>query len=256
MDPARLDAARTPRTRIVMPVHLYGRLVDLPAIGAWCAAHGVGLVEDAAQAHGAAWGGRRAGAFGDAAGFSFYPAKNLGAAGDAGALVTTRPDVAERVRRLRDHGQSERYHHAVVGYNSRLDALQAAVLAIKLTRLAGWNERRRALAALYRERLTKVAGVELLAEPAEPASHVHHLFVVRSPERDRLRAALSARGIETGLHYPVPVHLQAGWRHLGYGEGDFPVAEAAARTILSLPIYPQMTEDAVHRVCDALEASA
>jgi dTDP-4-amino-4,6-dideoxygalactose transaminase len=254
MDAASLAAVATPATRAVVPVHLYGRLVEMEPLQRWCAEHDLALLEDAAQAHGAARDGRRAGAFGDAAGFSFYPAKNLGAAGDAGAVVTSRPEVAERLRRLRDHGQTERYHHAVVGVNSRLDALQAAVLVAKLARLDAWNARRRALAALYHERLAKVDGVELTAPPDEPASHVYHLFVVRTPERDRLRAALAARGIETGLHYPVPVHLQPAWRHLGHREGDFPVAEAAARTVLSLPMYPHMTDDAVHRVCDAIEA--
>jgi dTDP-4-amino-4,6-dideoxygalactose transaminase len=256
IDAAALDAVVTPRTRAIVPVHLYGRLADVDALERWCGARGVALVEDAAQAHGAALGGRRAGAFGDAAGFSFYPAKNLGAAGEAGAVVTRRADVAARVARLRDHGQSERYHHEVAGYNSRLDALQAAVLAVKLRRLAAWNARRRVLAAIYRERLGKVPGLEVPVAPAEPASHVYHLFVIRVVERDRLRAALSAHAIDTGLHYPVPIHLQPGWRHLGYGPGDFPVAEAAARTVLSLPIYPHMSDDAVHRVCDTIEACA
>jgi dTDP-4-amino-4,6-dideoxygalactose transaminase len=256
MDAAALDAVATPATRAVIPVHLYGRLVEMEPITRWCRRRGVALVEDAAQAHGARRGERRAGAFGDAAGFSFYPAKNLGAAGDAGAVVSGRPEVAERLRRLRDHGQTERYHHAVVGVNSRLDALQAAVLAVKLERLDAWNARRQALAALYHERLAKVAGVEPLAAPADPASHVYHLFVVRSAERDRLRGALGAQGIDTGLHYPIPVHRQPGWRHLGYQAGDFPVAEAAARTVLSLPMYPHMSDDAVHRVCDAIEACA
>lgn len=256
MDASALDAVATPATRAVIPVHLYGRLAEMAPIAGWCARRGVALLEDAAQAHGAIRDGRRAGAFGDAAGFSFYPAKNLGAAGDAGAVVTPRAEVAERLRRLRDHGQTERYHHAIVGVNSRLDALQAAVLAVKLERLDAWNARRQALAALYHERLAKVAGVEPIAAPPDAASHVYHLFVVRSPERDRLRAALEARGIDTGLHYPIPVHLQPGWRHLGYREGDFPVAEVAARTVLSLPIYPHMADDAVHRVCDAIEACA
>ena len=256
LDADALEAALTPRTRAVIPVHLYGQLVDMEPIERWCARHAVALLEDAAQAHGARRRGRRAGAFGDAAAFSFYPAKNLGAAGEAGAVVTRRADLAERVARLRDHGQSERYHHALAGFNSRLDALQAAVLSVKLARLDGWNARRRALAAIYRDRLAKVDAIELLPAPAEAESHVYHLFVVRSTERGRLRAALAARGIETGLHYPVPVHLQPAWQDLGYAEGAFPVAEAAARSMLSLPLYPQMTDDAVHRVCDAIEACA
>jgi dTDP-4-amino-4,6-dideoxygalactose transaminase len=256
MDVGALEAARSPATRVVIPVHLYGRLVEMEPIADWCARHGVMLLEDAAQAHGAGRSGRRAGAFGEAAGFSFYPAKNLGAAGDAGAVVTDRAEVAERLRRLRDHGQAERYHHAVVGVNSRLDALQAAVLRVKLGRLAAWNARRQALAAVYHERLAKVPAVEPLPAPAEPESHVYHLFVVRSAERDRLRAALTARGIETGLHYPIPVHLQPGWRHLGHHAGDFPVSEEAAHRVLSLPIYPHMSVEAVHRVCDAIEVCA
>jgi dTDP-4-amino-4,6-dideoxygalactose transaminase len=256
MDTAALEAARTPRTRAVIPVHLYGRMAEADAIERWCAAHGFAMLEDAAQAHGARLRGRRAGAFGDAGSFSFYPAKNLGAAGEAGAVVTRRPAVAARVARLRDHGQSERYHHDLVGYNSRLDALQAAVLSVKLKRLEAWNARRRALAAVYDLRLAKVEGVEPLPAPAEPESHVYHLYVVRVAERERLRAALTARGIDTGLHYPVPVHRQPAFRDLGYAEGAFPVSEAAARAVLSLPIYPEMTEDAVHRVCDAIEACA
>jgi dTDP-4-amino-4,6-dideoxygalactose transaminase len=254
LDPRALDRARTARTRAVVPVHLYGRLADVDAIGAWCARHGLALVEDAAQAHGARRRGRPAGSFGDAAGFSFYPAKNLGAAGDAGAVVTARQDVADRVRRLADHGQSERYHHEVEGVNSRLDAIQAAVLSAKLARLDGWNARRRALAAVYRARLAKLEGLALSGAPGDEAEHVHHLLVVRVRERDRVRAALAGRGIDTGLHYPVPIHRQPAYRHLGYGEGAFPVSEAAAREVLSLPIYPHMTDDAVHRVCDALEA--
>jgi dTDP-4-amino-4,6-dideoxygalactose transaminase len=256
MDVAALDAARTPRTRAVIPVHLYGRLVQIEPIERWCATRAVALLEDAAQAHGAGRGGRRAGAFGDAAAFSFYPAKNLGAAGEAGAVVTRRADVAARVARLRDHGQGERYHHDLVGYNSRLDALQAAVLSVKLKRLDAWNGRRRALAAIYRERLAKVPVLDVPAAAPEPESHVYHLFVVRTPERQRLRAALTARGIETGLHYPVPIHRQPACRDLGYAEGAFPVTEAAARTVLSLPMYPHMSDDAVHRVCDAIEACA
>ena len=256
MDVASLDGVCTARTRAVIPVHLYGRMVDVAPIESWCAARGIALLEDAAQAHGARLRGRRAGAFGDAGAFSFYPAKNLGAAGEAGAVVTRRPAVAARVARLRDHGQGERYHHDVVGYNSRLDALQAAVLSVKLTRLDAWNARRRALAAVYDERLAKVEAVDPLPAPAQPESHVYHLYVARVAERERLRAALTARGIDTGLHYPVPIHLQPAFRDLGYGVGDFPVSEAAARTVLSLPIYPQMIEDAVHRVCDAIEACA
>ena len=250
----RLDGARCPRTRAVVPVHLYGQLCDMEAIEDWCARHGILLVEDAAQAHGAARGGRVAGAFGIAAGFSFYPGKNLGAAGDAGAVTTSSDDVARKLRLLRDHGQSERYRHDLKGYNSRLDALQAAVLTVKLRHLARWNQQRRALAGLYRARLESLPDVELLAPPKHPDSHVHHLFVARTPQRDALRHHLEYLGSEPGLNYPVHVHIQEAYRSLGYSEGAFPVAEAAAREVLSLPLYPQMTVEAVHRVCDAVES--
>jgi dTDP-4-amino-4,6-dideoxygalactose transaminase len=253
LDPAALDAVVTARTRAVIAVHLYGALADVERIGAWCRPRGIALVEDAAQAHGAQRAGRRAGAFGDLATFSFYPAKNLGAAGDAGAVVTDRADVAERARLLGDHGQSARYHHEVEAYNSRLDAIQAAVLSAKLPRLERWNAHRRTLAGLYRERLAKVPGVRLLRAPDDPEAHVYHLFVIRVAERDVLRDALAREGIETGLHYPVPVHRQPAYRHLGYGPGAFPQAEAAAREVLSLPLHEHMSEEAVHRAADVVE---
>lgn len=253
MDPAQLDAARTARTRAVIPVHLYGRLADVATIGAWCARHGVAMLEDAAQAHGARRGGAPAGSFGDAAAFSFYPSKNLGAAGDAGALVTDRDDIAARARLLGNHGERQRYHHEIPAVNSRLDALQAAVLSAHLPHLDRWNDQRRALALRYRDRLAKLPAIGVLAEPDEPAAHVYHLLVVRVPERDALRAALAAEGIETGLHYPAPVHRQPAFRTLGYAEGAFPVVERAAREIVSLPMYPQMGIAAVDRVCDAVE---
>jgi dTDP-4-amino-4,6-dideoxygalactose transaminase len=253
MDPQRLDSARTGRTRVVIPVHLYGLLADMEAIGGWSARTGIAIVEDAAQAHGARRGGCTAGGFGLAAGFSFYPSKNLGAAGDAGAVVTSDAKIADRVRLLRNHGEGERYVHDVEGYNSRLDTLQATVLMAKLARLADWNARRRALAAVYRSRLGSMPGVEPLAAPRDPDSHVYHLFVVRCARRAALREALAAAGIATGIHYPVAVHLQPAYHGLGYGRGSFPVAEAAAREVLSLPIYPHMTDTQVHRVCDAIE---
>lgn len=256
LDARQLDGAVTPRTRAVVAVHLYGRVAEMDAIAAWCAARGLPLVEDAAQAHGAGHRGRRAGGLGAIAGFSFYPGKNLGAGGEAGAVTTDRDDLAERVRRLRDHGQEARYHHAEVGWNSRLDAVQAAVLTVKLRHLPRWNARRRVLADLYRERLGKLAAITVPAAPVEADAHVYHLFVIRAAARDRLRAALAEAGIETGLHYPVPIHLQAAYRALGLGPGTFPVAEAAARTVLSLPIHPHMTDDDVHRVCDAVERVA
>jgi dTDP-4-amino-4,6-dideoxygalactose transaminase len=253
IEPAALDAVSTARTRAVIAVHLYGAMADVERVGAWCRGRGIALIEDAAQAHGARLSGRRAGSFGDVGTFSFYPAKNLGAAGDAGALVTDRTDVAQRARLLSDHGQSARYQHEIEAYNSRLDAIQAAVLSAKLTRLDRWNAHRRTLAGLYRERLEKVAGVRLLRAPDDPEAHVYHLFVIRVAGRDAVREALTREGIETGLHYPVPVHQQPAYRHLGYGPGAFPEAEAAAREVLSLPLHEHMSEDAVHRVADAVE---
>jgi dTDP-4-amino-4,6-dideoxygalactose transaminase len=254
LDVRGLDAARTWRTRAVVPVHLYGRLCDMEAIGGWCRTAGVALVEDASQAHGARTAGGTAGSFGEAAAFSFYPSKNLGAAGDAGAIVTARAEVADCARRLRDHGQSARSVHESVGYNSRLDAIQAAVLSVKLRHLARWNERRRTLAGIYEERLEKLPGITLPAAAREREAHVYHLFVVQVDEREALSRALTADGIETGRHYPRPVHLQPAYRDLGGGDGTFPVAEASSQRILSLPLYPEMSEHAVHHVCDRIVA--
>lgn len=253
MNVEQLERVRTPRTRAVLPVHLHGRLGDMEAVVNWAAGVRVALVEDAAQAHGARWRGRMAGAFGDAGAFSFYPSKNLGAAGDAGAVVTDYAEVANCVRLLRDHGQSNRYVHDIRGFNSRLDALQAAVLSVKLRHLERWNERRRRLVKIYRKRLEALPTIELPSEPKDPENHVYHVFVVQTDERDALRSGLAEKGIETGLHYCSPIHLQPAYRDLGYGPGSFPVAEAAARRLLSLPLYPELSDEGVHQVCDAVE---
>src|SRR5439155_980330 len=260
LDPKRLEKALTPRTRAIIPVHRYGQPADMEPILALARKRGVAVIEDACQAHGALYGGRPAGSLGDAGCFSFYPTKNLGACGEGGMLTTGRAEIAERVRRLRDHGQSEKYLHAEEGYNGRLDALQAAILRVKLKRLPAWNERRRALAGRYRERLSGLKGVVLPLEGPR-ARHVYHLFAVRiegrpgSAGRDRVRAALKERGIETGLHYPVPLHLQPCYAWMGLRAGSFPEAERAAREVLSLPLYPEMTEAQVDRVCEALRAA-
>jgi dTDP-3-amino-3,4,6-trideoxy-alpha-D-glucose transaminase len=258
LDPERLEAAVTPRTRAVVPVHLYGCPADLGPIVEIARQHDLFVVEDCAQAHGAAYRGRRVGSWGDVAAFSFYPTKNLGACGDGGMVVSTSAELAERVRLLRQYGWRERYVSSAVGgakgLNSRLDELQAAILRVKLRHLGEWNERRRRLARLYNERLAG-GGVTLPCEP-ENAVHVYHLYVVRHPRRDALRAFLRERGIGSLIHYPVPVHLQPAYGDLGYDAGAFPVAEAAAREVLSLPLYPELGEEEAVAVADGVAAFA
>jgi len=250
LDPARLAAAVTPQTRAIIPVHLYGAPADMDAVLAVARAHGLLVVEDCAQAHGARYRGRMVGTLGDAAAFSFYPTKNLGALGDGGAVATNRPEVAERLRLLRQYGWRERYVSDVAGSNSRLDELQAAILRVRLRHLDEENEARRRLAARYD---TALVGLPV----ARPASRpddcpVYHLYVVRSAERDALAAHLREQGIGTGVHYPVPVHQQPAYAHLGYGPGSLPATEAAAREVLSLPMYPDLAEAAVDGVAAAI----
>jgi dTDP-3-amino-3,4,6-trideoxy-alpha-D-glucose transaminase len=250
LDPDRLEAAITRRTRAVIPVHLYGCPADLGPIMEIAQRHDLFVVEDCAQAHGAAYQGRKVGSWGHVAAFSFYPTKNLGACGDGGMVTTNDPELAERVRLLRQYGWRERYVSNVRGLNSRLDELQAAILRVKLRHLGEWNEGRRRLARLYDERLAG-SGVVTPHEP-EDAVHVYHLYVVRHPRRDELRASLRGQGIGSLIHYPVPVHLQPAYRDLGYQAGDFPSTEAAAREVLSLPLYPKLREAEVTAVADAV----
>jgi dTDP-3-amino-3,4,6-trideoxy-alpha-D-glucose transaminase len=247
LDASRVDAAVTRRTRALMPVHLYGQTADMAGLAAVAAKHGLAIVEDAAQAHGASYGGVRAGALGTAAGFSFYPAKNLGALGDAGAVVTNDAALAERVRRLRNYGARSKYDHDIAGVNSRLDELQAALLSVKLSRLDAWNAQRRTAAARYLELLRDAPLV--LPSVAAQCEPVWHLFVIRSPERDRLQHVLRASGIETLVHYPVPPHRQGAYAHLR--EGALPIAERLADEVLSLPLWPQMSAQVQERVADA-----
>jgi dTDP-4-amino-4,6-dideoxygalactose transaminase len=251
IDPDQLEAAITPRTKVIMPVHLFGRLADMASINEIAARHGIPVVEDAAQAHGAENADGRAGSFGIAAGFSFYPAKNLGAFGDGGAVVTRDAALAEKLRLLRSYGQAVKNRHDILATNSRLDALQAAILGAKLPHLDSWNAARRHAAGLYRARLQ---GLDLiLPEPSDPAeAHVYHLFVVRHPARDALIEKLGAAGVEAGVHYPIPVHLQPAYAALGHGPGSFPVAERLASESLSLPMFPEITTAQVDRVCDVL----
>ena len=241
----------TPRTRAIVPVHLYGRMADMDAIMAIAEEHGLLVIEDASQAHGAVdRHGRRAGSIGHAATFSFYYAKNLGAYGEMGAVTTSDPEIDRRIRLLRTHGEEQRYEHAVLGYNSRPDEVQCAVLRVKLRRLDDWNTLRRQHAATY-DRLLRDLPLrcpELISDGA----HVYHQYVVRSERRDEVRDWLTQRGIGTGIHYPIPVHLQAATRHLGYAEGDLPHTEAVAREILSLPMYPEITAPQLDQVVSAL----
>lgn len=248
-----LDAAVTPRTRAAVPVHLYGQPAPMAEIMDVARRRSIKVVEDAAQAHGSECGGRRVGSWGDAAAFSFYPAKNLGAFGDAGAVVTGDEEIAGAVRMLRDHGRTGKYRHERVGVNSRLDALQAAVLDVKLGHLEEWNRARRAVAAAYDAALDAAPGLTLPVE-TPGARHVYHLYVVRTRRRDELRRYAAENGVGVGIHYPVPLHLQPAFRHLGYGPGRFPVAERLADSILSIPLYPEMQDAQVAQVVRTLTA--
>jgi dTDP-4-amino-4,6-dideoxygalactose transaminase len=252
LDPDAAAAAVTGRTRALLPVHLYGHPADMDGVCRLADRHGLWVVEDAAQAHGASWRGRRAGAWGDAGCFSFYPTKNLGALGDGGAVASDDAELIGRVRLFANHGRGESYGHShvVEGGNSRLDALQAAVLSAKLGLLDQWNQRRRDLARAYRERLS---GLELLLPPEHPG-HVHHLFVVETPQRDRLREHLAARGVAAGVHYPRPLHLTPAYGHLGCSAGDFPAAEGLAARGLSLPLFPELGQDELDYVAEQVRS--
>jgi dTDP-3-amino-3,4,6-trideoxy-alpha-D-glucose transaminase len=246
-----VQAALTPRVRCIMPVHLYGATVDMDPILDVAGAAGIPVIEDACQAHGARYKGRRVGSLGSAGCFSFYPAKNLGAWGDGGAVVTNDTVIADTVRLLRSHGERPRYHHRIVGTTSRLDGLQAAVLRVKLRRLDEANdERRRAAAEL--QRALAGTSVELPLPPVADGDHVYHLFVVRCDDRDGLRAHLADRGIASAVHYPVPIHRTGAYADLGLDEGTLPVAEAAAARVLSLPMFPGMTDADVAAVAEAV----
>ncbi|GBD48049.1 DegT/DnrJ/EryC1/StrS family aminotransferase [Methylopila sp. Yamaguchi] len=254
IDPARIEAAITPRTKAVLPVHLHGRLADMAAIRLIAERHGLIVIEDAAQAHGAERDGVRAGAFGDIGCFSFYPGKNLGACGEGGAVVTRRPELADAVRCLRDWGQEGRYNHVRPGFNHRMHALQGAALGVKLRRLEGWTEARRALARRYDAGLAGL-GIGLPA-PSDGADHAYHVYAIRTSEREGMQRALADAGVGTGIHYPRPVHLQPAYASLGHREGDFPHAEALARETLSLPIFPELSPAQIEHVCRSVaEAS-
>ena len=246
LDPALIEAAITPRTKVILPVHLYGQPADMDAILAIARKHGLRVLEDGAQAHGARYKGQRLGAHGDAVAWSFYPGKNLGAMGDGGAVTTNDPQIADRIRVLRNYGSRVKYVNEVQGYNSRLDPLQAAILRVKLAHLDEWNARRSAIAARYQQGLAG-CGLTLPHVPdwAEP---VWHLYVVQHPQRDALHKALDDAGIGTLIHYPIPPHLQGAYADLGLGKGAFPIAEQMHQAVLSLPISPHMTLEQTNQV--------
>ncbi len=249
MDLSQVGPSITTRTRVLIPVHLTGQAADMDGVWELARPHGLYVVEDAAQAHGASYRGRSCGAWGTLGCFSFYPSKNLGACGDAGMVTTGDGRLAERVRRLRNYGEEVKYHHVEKGVNARLDTLQAAVLSVKLRRLAAWNQARNRLAETYRELLTGVGDLAF-QERAPGSTHVYHLFVVETGKRDGLREHLHGVGIQTGVHYPIPVHLQPAYEDLGYKQGDFPNAERLAATTLSLPMFPELRSDQVAFVAE------
>jgi dTDP-4-amino-4,6-dideoxygalactose transaminase len=258
IDQTKIEAAITKRTRAIIPVHLYGQAADLDAIFEIAARHNLSVIEDAAQAHGSLYKGRRVGVLGRANCFSFYPGKNLGAYGEGGAVVTDDVEVARRVRLLRDHGSEQKYRHDIIGYNFRLEGIQGAVLNVKLKYLDGWNDLRRAHAARYHELLSAMNDNDALTLPRELpyARHIYHLYVVQTEARDALQKHLTAAGVQTGIHYPVPVHLQPAYASHGHRAGDFPEAERQAARVLSLPMFPELTGEQIEHVAQAVRSFA
>jgi dTDP-4-amino-4,6-dideoxygalactose transaminase len=251
IDPEAVERAITPQTKAIVPVHLYGHPAEMKALKSIAEAHKLGIVEDACQSHGAEYRGQRTGTLGDAAAFSFYYSKNLGAYGEGGIAVTNNRSIASKLQLLRNHGSSVRYHHSVLGMNSRLDELQAAILNIKLRYLEQWNIRRRALALEYNKRLSVFPEVIIPVERPH-VSHVYHLYVVRVPNRDEMLEWLNKHGVGAAVHYPVPIHLQEATRYLGHRTGDFPLTERVTGEILSLPIYPELGIDEVNYICQTI----
>ncbi|HEY0322921.1 MAG TPA: DegT/DnrJ/EryC1/StrS family aminotransferase [Pyrinomonadaceae bacterium] len=253
IDVRQIESAITPRTRAIIPVHLYGQAADLDPILEIAARHKLLVIEDAAQAHGALYKGRRVGSFGHAATFSFYPGKNLGAYGEGGAVVTNDSEVARGVRLLRDHGSEQKYHHQIIGYNFRLEGIQGAVLSVKLAHLDRWNALRHEHAESYNALLY---GTNLiLPQEMSYARHVYHLYVVRTEDRDALQSDLNKAGVQTGIHYPVPIHLQPAYAFMGYGRGSFPETERQAARVLSLPMFPELSVEQIKAVAEAVHDS-
>jgi dTDP-4-amino-4,6-dideoxygalactose transaminase len=251
MDPATIEAAITPRTKAILPVHLYGQSADMAPIMEIAQRHGLVVIEDAAQAHGAKYKGRPVGSIGDIGCFSFYPGKNLGAYGEGGAVTTNNPEYAHTIRMLRDWGQDRKYHHVLRGFNYRMEGFQGAILRVKLRHLDRWTEARREVVRQYDELLSD-SGVETPTEMPW-GRHVYHVYTLRTDDRDGLQAFLQAEGIQTSIHYPVPAHLQPAYADLGYGRGAFPRSERAAEQVLSLPLYPELSSQAVAEVAGAVK---
>ena len=252
LDPSKLEAAITPRTKAIIPVHLYGQPANMEAIMKIARVHGLKVVEDACQAHGARYKSQRVGAIGDIGCFSFYPGKNLGAAGEGGAVVTNNPELAEKVRLLRDHGSRKKYEHEIVGHNFRLDSIQAAILNIKLKHLDKWNKARMDRAARYTELLAGLGQIVLPASSSD-CEHVFHLYAIQTENRAELQAKLNAKNVQSGIHYPTPIHLQKAFENLGYKAGYFPVSESLCNKVLSLPMFAELTDEQQDRVVAALK---
>lgn len=247
MNPDLLKDAITPKTKAIIPVHLYSQMADMDRVMQIARAHGLFVVEDACQAHGAEYKGQRAGSIGDAGCFSFYPGKNLGAYGEAGAIVTNNAELAEKMRMFRDHGQAKKYYHSMIGWNARMDGLQGAVLRVKLKHLPVWNQARRENAQLYNELLADVDSVITPTE-ADYAKHVYHIYAIRNKNRDALISALAEKNIFCGIHYPVPIHLQEAYKLFRYEKGDFPIAEKCAEELVSLPMFPELTGEQIEYI--------
>ena len=252
IDPSKIEAAITLKTKGIIPVHLYGQAADMDPVLAIAQKYGLWVVEDACQAHLAEYKGRKTGSIGLAGAFSFYPGKNMGACGEGGAVTTNDSSIAEKIRMLRDHGQGKKFCHLVEGFNGRCDALQAAVLRVKLKKLPEWNITRRQHAKRYDKLLGEISSITL-PKVAESCLHVYHLYVIQTEKRDEVAAELNSRNIGTGLHYPVPLHLQNAYAHLDLHEGALPVAETYAKHLLSLPMFPELTEDQIVYVCECIK---
>lgn len=252
MDPSLIEEAITPKTRAIVPVHLYGQTADMDPIVAIARAHGLWVVEDAAQAHGAEYRGRRAGSIGDAGCFSFYPGKNLGAYGEGGAVVTNNGDLDKWLRMFRDHGQAEKHHHSIIGWNCRMDGFQAAVLSVKLKYMEEWSQARRTHAAHYSELLADFEDITVPYE-ADYTRHVYHIYAIRTPDREGLISSLREAGIACGVHYPTPIHLQEAYGSLDLGEGTFPVAEKCAEESTSLPMFAELTSRQTAAIVPAIQ---
>ena len=251
MDPSKVEAAISTKTRAIIPVHLFGQMADMDPIMEIARKRKLLVIEDASQAHGAEYKGKKAGSIGDAGCFSFYPGKNLGAYGEAGAVITNNEELDKKMRMLRDHGQAKKYYHSLVGWNARMDGIQGAILSVKLRHLPGWTEGRRRNSALYGQLLKGVKGVTIPAEAAY-GKHVYHIYAIRVPNRDRLIAALAEKDIHCGIHYPIPVHLLDAYKSLGHRNGAFPIAEKAASEFVSLPMFPELTTDQIRFVAEGL----